>query len=219
MAKKKNSKYDHYIVLNLAISAIFTALYFCGIWFLNRLIYQDALFFCPKGSIIFAFFNCAVILIATLFLNKSSIKWWKAHKRKRLLLSAIGILLLLLPLLFMKSGTVADGNSIRKINSFGQVTHEYSYKDIEKVEFSVRFGLQYEITFQGKKPLLIRSHETFLLNGFGNAKNMVAFDQLISKNAEKEIYWDIYMTPNNVHRFIKEKEAIDYFDSFLKEYY
>lgn len=68
-----------------------------------------------------------------------------------------------MPCLFFRSGTVADKYSIMKINSFGDVVEEYSYKDVTDAEISIKLGVQYEITFDTGDSIDIISHKTFLI--------------------------------------------------------
>lgn len=216
MAKQKN---DNYIILNLAIFSVVAALYFCAIWFLNRLVYKDYLYFCSKSSVIVALINGCIIIFSSFLITKNTIKWIKQNKsRTSIIFATIGCCLLM-PFLFFKSGTIADEHSIKKINSFGNVTQEYSYDDITKVELGVQYGIQYDITFESGKVMEILSHEVFLLNSFGNGKNIVEFDKLVSEHVEKEIYWTTYMTPSNVRRFFTDKDSFNYFNNIFKEYY
>lgn len=216
MKKQKN---DNIILLKLALFVIIGALYFCAIWFLNRLIYKGALFFCPKGSINVALINASVIILSSFVITKNTIAWLKNNKRKTIIIITTFICCLLMPLLFLKSGTVGDEHSIKKINTFGNVTEEYIYNDITAIELSVRHGIQYDITFKSGEILSLASHE-FLLNNFGNGENIVKFDKIISKYATKEIYRSIELYPANVRRFFTDKEAYKYFDDIIfREYY
>lgn len=195
------------------------ALYFCAIWFLNRLVYNDCLYFCPKGSIVVAIINCYIIIIGSFLITKNTIKWLKANKNKAIIIfTSIGCCLLV-PFLFFKSGTVADESSIKKIDTFGNITQVYHYDDITKVEIGVKYGIQYDITFKSGDVVEILSHEVYLLNSFGNGENIVKFDKCVSKNVEKEIYQSIYMTPSNIRRFFTDKESFNYFNDIFKGYY
>ena len=213
MKKQKN---DNLIVLKLALFIIAAGLYFCGIWFLNRAVYPNALFFRPKGAMIAAFANGAILIFCAFFIGKKSIEWIKGRKRKAIPLLGAALCWLMLPLLFLKSGTVADGESIRKINAFGAVTEEYRYEEISRIEIFAKHGIEYEITFSGGEALWLASHEVFRLNSFGGEKKMVEFDRRISAYAEKEVYASIYSTPENLRQYLKDDAAYRYFEEIFR---
>lgn len=221
MKKKSNikQKYDNYIVLKLAIFSIVAALYFCVIWFLNRLIYSDYLYFCPKSSLNIAFINCCLIIFSSFLINKNTIKWLKTNKTKMaVIFISIGCCLLI-PFLLFKNGTLADGYSIKKIDVFGNVSKVYNYENITKVELGVQYGVQYDITFESGDTVEIKSHEVFRLNSFGNSKNIVKFDKTISKYLKKEIHYSTYMTPSNMRSYLTDKESYKYFENIFGGFY
>ena len=123
-----------------------------------------------------------------------------------------------IPFLFFKNGTVADGNAIKKIDVFGNVSKVYSYENITKVELSVKYGIQYYITFESSEVVEILSHEVFRLNSFGNSKNIVEFDKIISKYSKKEID-STYTTPSNMRSYLTDKDSYSYFKDVFGGYY
>ena len=52
-------------------------------WYFD-IIYNDYLYFCPKGSVIVAFINCCLIIFSSFLINKNTIK--KRGKRNGFLL-------------------------------------------------------------------------------------------------------------------------------------
>ena len=66
------------------------------------------------------------------------------------------------------------------------MSKEYDYVEITKVELGVQYGIQYDITFESGEIVEILSHEVFRLNSFGNSKNIVEFDKIISKYAKRK---------------------------------
>ena len=126
---------------------------------------------------------------------------------------------LLVPFLFFRSGTVADENAIKKMDVFGNVSKTYNYKNITKIELWVQHGIQYDITFESGEGVEILSHQVFRLNNFGNSKNIVEFDKIISKYSKKETYDSSRMTPSNMHSFLTDEESYKYFENVFGEYY
>ena len=206
-------------MIKLAIATIIGALYLCAVWFISRQMYRDCLYFYPKTSIILAFINCCIMLFGSFSITKKTTKWIKQNKSRMVIIFATIVCCLLMPFLFFKNGTVIDKNSIKKINCFGNTIQEYHYSDITKVKLGVQYGIQYTITFKSGEVIEVLSHEVISLNSFGNDKNIVKFDKLISEKAEKEIYWTTYLTPSNVRRFFKNDESLNYFDDIFNEYY
>ena len=207
------------IIINLAIFSVAAALYFCFIWFLNRLIYNGYLYFCPKGSVIVAFINCCLIIFGSFLINKNTIKWLKFNKTKMVGICVSVVCCLLIPFLFFRSGTVADENAIKKIDAFGNVSKVYNYENITKVELGVQYGIQYDITFESGEVVKILSHKIFRLNSFGNSKNIVEFDKIISKYSKKEIYDSTYMTSSNMRSYLADEESYRYFQDVFGGYY
>ena len=216
---KKKTKNDNYIVFKLAIFSVAAVLYFCIIWFLNRLLYNNYLYFFPKGSVIVAVINCCLIIFGSFLINKNTIKWLKANKTKKTIIFVSIVCCLMIPFLFFKNGTVADEYSIKKIDVFGNVSKEYDYMEITKVELGVQYGIQYDITFESGEIVEILSHKVFRLNSFGNSKNIVEFDKIISKYSKKEIYYSTYITPSNMRSYLIDKESYDYFENIFSGYY
>ena len=221
MNKKSNPKQenDNHIVLKLVTFLTIAILYFCFIWFLNRLIYNNYLYFCPKESVIVAVIDCCLIIFSPFLINKNTIKWLKLSKTKMTVIFVSIICCLIIPFCFFKSGTVADEYSIKKLDIFGNVTKEYIYEEITKIDLGVQYGIQYDITFESGEVVEILSHKVFRLNSFGNGKNIVEFDNIISKYSEKEIYYSTYITPANMHTYLTDKESYTYFENIFEEYY
>ena len=219
MKKKQKQKDDNHIVINLAIFSVIAALYFCAVWFLNRLVYDDYLYFCPKDSIIVAFINSCLIILGSFLINKNTIKRIKSNKAKMTVIYVCIACCLLIPFLFFKNGTVADENGIKKIDAFGNVSKVYNYENITKVELGVQYGIQYDITFESGEVVEILSHKVFRLNSFGNSKNIVEFDKIISKHSKKEIYDSTYMTSSNMRSYLTDKESYGYFEDIFGRYY
>ena len=207
------------ILLRLALAAVIAVAYFCCVWLFIRPIYKDVLFFHPKWSMIAAFINCCVILFSSFGITKKTVAWWKQNIRKRIAIIAAIICCLSVPFLLMKSGTAADDHSIKEINILGNVTKEYKYTDIAKIELSVQYGIQYDITFKSGEKVEIASHEIIFLNSFDKDENMVTFDKLISEYAEATVSPSTYLTPSNVRRFFADEDSYKYFDDIFREYY
>lgn len=216
---KTKQKNDNYILLTLAIFSVLAGLYFCAIWFLNRLVYDHYLYFCPKGSMIIACINGCLLIFGSFLINKNTIRWLKFNKTKMTVIFVCIGCCLLMPFLFFKNGTVADQNSIKKIDVFGNVSKVYNYENITKVELGVQYGIQYDITFESGEIVEIISHE-MRLNSFGNSKNIVEFDKIISKYSKKEIYDSTYyMTPLRMRQYLTDEESYRYFEDVFGGYY
>ena len=215
MSKSKN---DNIIVLKLAISLVISIAYFGVVWLINRLMYKDFLYFCPKGAIISAFINCCLIMLGSFFINKNTIKWFK-NKIKFFITVASIICCLLIPFLFSKSGTLADAYSIKKVNIFGDITQEYRYDDINNAKLFVKHGIEYDITFNSSDTIRIKSHEIIFLNNFLNGKNIVKFDKIISQKANIKVEPSIYMTQSNIKSFLIDKESFNYFNNIFENHY
>ena len=216
---KTKPKNDNHIIINLAIFSCVAVLYFCFIWFLNRFIYNDYLYFCPKGSVIVAFINSCLIVLSSFLINKKTIKWLKSNKTKVTIIFVCIGCCLLVPFLFFKNGTVADEKSIKELDILGNVSKEYKYENITRIEQGVQYGIQYDITFESGEVVEILSHKVFRLNSFGSSQNIVEFDKIISKYSKKEIYDSTYMTPFNMHSYLADKESYEYFENVFGEYY
>ena len=122
---------------------------------------------------------------------------------------------LLVPFLFLKSGTAADEHTIKKFDIFGNISKTYNYEDITKIEIGVQYGIQYDITFKSGEVVEIFSHDNFRLNSFGNSKNIVEFDKIISEYSKKEVYYTSYMTTDNMKYYLKDDESYGYFENIF----
>ena len=215
---RKKEKNDNLLVLQLAIFSVVGILYFCAVWFLNRLVYNDYLYFCPKASIIIAAINGTLIIFSSFLINKNTIKWLKSNTKKTTIIFLCVGCCLLIPFLFFKNGTVADRHSIKKIDAFGNVSKIYNYESITKVELWVHRGIEYDITFDSGEVINIHSHE-LRLNSFSNGKNIVEFDKTISKYSKKEIYDSTYYaTRFNMHWYLTDKESYEYFEEIFGKF-
>lgn len=171
-------------------------------------------------SLLVSCFFLTVFVIA--FPVRRAGKWFRSHKKTTCLLTTVSILILVFPALWIRCGVLADSNGIRKTGVFGQTKQEYPYRTIQQIEVSVKYGIQYDITFENSETVFLAS-ALYGTRPFENDENMIAFDQAISQYSQKYIDPSqiVWMDSDNIRRFFKTEEGFSYFDhdfrdSFLK---
>lgn len=117
----------------------------------------------------------------------------------------------------MKAGIVADEKYIIKTNVLGTPIERYSYSDIEAFKISVKYGVEYEITFNTNDTISLYSHEANFFNYFRNEKNIQVFDELLVNHAERTVYKSIYSTPQNLKNFFHQDKYYNYFNRIFND--
>lgn len=126
----------------------------------------------------------------------------------------IVLIILIFPIIFFKSGMVADDTSIQKKNLFGNTTEKYLYSEIKNIEVWVRYGIVYDITFDSGETISLCSHEFGnWFNNFGNSCNIMEFDKIISEHADKKIVGEKWrMESDNLRTFLTDEKTLKYFE-------
>lgn len=181
---KKEQNGNDYIpikvaLLKILIVLILGGLYYLGIEFFARTIYSDFLYVAPTVSRVLASFGFAIIIFVVMAFNKNLLKKIKSKNKITYLILSCSLIVIISPFLFLKSVTVADECSLRKINAFGTVTKEYKYEEITKCDFYdlvTKEGYQYEITFNNKDSFILRSQFNFKTE-----EDVLKFNQALSR--------------------------------------
>ncbi len=205
---------DNSVALKLGLFFIIACIYFYIFLLISRCVYQEALFFFPKITAITACINGGIITICSFAISKKTIKWFKNHNKKVLIIFLVFIFLIY-PIFFLKAGIVVDDKKISKNNMWGKTKEKYSYSDVESFEMSVKFGVEYDIKFKSGKKIILCSHEVIVFNSFRSENKLQIFDKHLEKNAKRIVYKSIYSTPHNIKRFFRKKEYYDYFNRIL----
>ena len=126
---------------------------------------------------------------------------------------------MVVPLLFIKSATVADSNYISKKNIFGTLVCKYSYSEIEKAEFYFSNNITYDVTFQNGDVISLQGGY-MLFDPFLCENNIVQFDKKITNNTYKELVGNMsFVNREYVKSFFDSSDAYSYFDEYFKNYY
>lgn len=199
------------ILLKLAVGFIIAMAYLFIVVFSSRCVHRESIFFSPKITYITAVINSSIIILGSVLMSSGIIKWLKNYNKKFFIIIFI-IIFLTYPIFFLKSGIVADEKYISKTNVFGTPIEQYSYSEVESFETSIKYGVQYEITFNSNNTISLYSHEMIFLNYFKSEKNIKIFDELLEQHAERKVYESIYSTPENLKNFFRKEKYYNHFN-------
>lgn len=204
------------LLFRLIFSLFLGFIYFFVICILRRSFFKDVLYYFPRLSLIMALINSCLVFLSAYFINKKVIKLIFKNKIKMLALLIAFLLITSLPIMFLRNCTIADEFSIRKINANGKITEKYDYADIDFVEVSIRYGLQFYICFNNGKNIFICSHELNGLNNFRDSSNIIKFYELMLNKPMKIHYEDSWRLSS--YGWSKsDKEAINYFEKVFQK--
>ncbi len=204
------------ILLKLLFFFLIAIVYLFIIIFLSRYIYRECIFFSPRATYIAAVINSSIIILCSFLISSRTLKWLRNYNMKILVIILVCILLMY-PIVFLKSGIVIDDEYIRKTNIFGVSKEKYSYSDVVTFEVSIKHGVEYDITFNSKNKINLYSHEMIFFNYFRNEKNLQTFDELLENHGERIVYKSIYSTPQNIKSFFRKKEYYNYFNQIFNQ--
>ena len=138
---------DIMVLIRLVLGALIGFVYFLAVSKSIRMTYERAYYFRAGMAVAFAIVNCFIIVIIVLCVQHKVQVWSGQHKLWTVIIAIFCIVMLCIPFCVRKQGVLADDTSIQKKNLFGETVQEFSYNDIESVEVSLRFGIQFDITF------------------------------------------------------------------------
>ncbi len=217
---KKKENRDLKLGIKLLLAGIAGVLYYFIVKMLCRMVYPSALYFLPSVSATLALIICFVIVLAGISINAKWLKQVGKNPKIVIGLGLISLMLLVLPFAFLKSGMVANESSIQKKNMFGDTTWQVTYSEIQEIDVSVKFGIQYQIRTKSDEEFLFCSDAAVYGKTFRDDWALMMFDKVVSKYAPKTVTDDpAWLKPDNTKRFFEEQEVFLYFDEFFVNYY
>lgn len=196
------------IFLNLAMFLIIPRIYYSN--------NMEALFFC--SSILEVAFPICLVLSLIILVVLKGIREFSVNKNKSgisIILKIVLCILLILPYGFMNSGLLADEESIKYTNVYGDVTNEYHYSDIQKcVMLNDRQGITYFLYFKNNRMIKIDEGANILYPRFRNDKNLVYFNKIIYKHCTP--IWEESIRAMDKSQF-ENLEIYKYFEKLEKD--
>ncbi len=195
-------------VFVVAIIYIYVFYLYCNIAFKDSFHYQSAI-----SMAVFA----VTFILSLVFIPLSVCFIFEKINWLVKITTPITIILILLPYIFISTGTSFDANSIKKY-SFGKVKQEYQYSEIESCQMHFTLGsgtnLGYRIVFEnGEKMKVSHSGHLFDVSFKNDTANLVEFNKIVSKNCEVTLYEN---SDELMESYFDSKADYKYFKRFIK---